>query len=171
MFHSAKIFLKCKTDYLFYYSSEITANEGHFILSFAKTFAMKNLIYISAFTLLIACQPSQKDADQAQKEEQAYQAPSHHSATLTAVFDAHGGYEQWSKMKSLSYTKGDESTITNLQNRQIRLESPDQTIGFDGNDVWITPDSVDVSRARFYHNLYFYFYAMPFVVGDPGAFY
>ena len=28
-----------------------------------------------------------------------------------------------------------------------------------------------IERARFYHNLYFYFYAMPFVLGDPGITY
>lgn len=93
----------------------------------------------------------------------------HHIESLTEVFDAHGGYQLWSSMKSLSYEKGDESTVTNLQNRKIRVESPEQTFGFDGEDVWVLPDSADASRARFYHNLYFYFYAMPFVVGDPGA--
>ncbi|WP_370088120.1 DUF6503 family protein [Ekhidna sp.] len=130
---------------------------------------MKNLTYLAIVMLIAACQPGKK-AEENQTEEVAYQAPEHHSESLTKVLDAHGGYELWSKMKSLSYTKGDEYTITNLQNRKIRLETPEQTIGFDGKEVWVTPDTVDASRARFYHNLYFYFYAMPFVVGDPGAF-
>lgn len=131
---------------------------------------MKKLTYLAIFAMAIACQPtSQKES--AETEAPAYEAPAHHTASLTKVFDAHGGYEQWSKMKSLSYLKGEESTITNLQNRKIRLESPKQTIGFDGQEVWVTPDSVETGRARFYHNLFFYFYAMPFVVGDPGAFY
>lgn len=131
---------------------------------------MKNLIYLAFSILIAACQPGKK-TEVKQTEEVTFQAPEHHSTTLTKVLDAHGGYEQWSKMKSLSYTKGEESTITNLLNRKIRVESPDQTIGFDGTNVWMTPDTVDASRARFYHNLYFYFYAMPFVVGDPGAYY
>ena len=131
---------------------------------------MKKLTYPAILAIAIACQPTaQKES--AGAEAPAYEAPAHHSAALTKVFDAHGGYEQWSKMKSLSYLKGEESTITNLQNRKIRLESPKQTIGFDGQEVWVTPDSVETGRARFYHNLFFYFYAMPFVVGDPGAFY
>ena len=132
---------------------------------------MKNLIYLTGVLVLWSCQPSQKQAKSEEKEAQKYETPAHHTEALTKVFEAHGGYEQWSNMKSLSYLKGDESTITNLQNRQIRLESPTQVIGFDGENVWVTPDSVDASRARFYHNLYFYFYAMPFVVGDPGAYY
>lgn len=120
--------------------------------------------------LVVSCQPSKK-AEEQQDKEPLYEAPDHHSESLTEVFKAHGGYEQWSKMKTLSYLKGEESTIVNLQNRKIRLESPSQIIGFDGTDVWVTPDSVDAGRARFYHNLFFYFYTMPFVVGDPGAFY
>ena len=132
---------------------------------------MKKFLYSSLVTFLFACQPTQKQAEEPKQGEFTYTKPSHHSDTLTKVFNAHGGYEQWSKMKSLSYIKGEESTITNLQNRKIRLESPSQTIGFDGSEVWVTPDTVDASRARFYHNLYFYFYSMPFVVGDPGAFY
>ncbi len=132
---------------------------------------MKKLTYLASIVILIACQPSQKQEEAPQEIIQEYKQPAHHSDNLNKVFNAHGGYEQWSKMRSLSYVKGDESTITNLQNRKIRLESPKQTIGFDGSEVWVTPDSVDASRARFYHNLYFYFYAMPFVVGDPGAYY
>lgn len=131
---------------------------------------MKNLIYLIALAILAACQPATQ-TESAEQDTPAYQKPNHHSESLSKVIDAHGGYEQWSKMKSLSYLKGDESTVTNLQNRKIRLESPKQTIGFDGTDVWVTPDSVDTKRTRFYHNLFFYFYAMPFVVGDPGAYY
>ena len=32
----------------------------------------------------------------------------------------------------------------------------------------MAPDSLDAGRARFFHNLYFYFYAMPFVFADNG---
>lgn len=131
---------------------------------------MKYLTLLVSAIMIIACQP-QKQSEETDVSAQQYEAPKHHSLSLTKVLDAHGGYEQWSKMKSLSYVKGEESTITNLQNRKIRLESPKQIIGYDGTDVWVTPDTADASRARFYHNLYFYFYAMPFVVGDPGAFY
>ncbi|WP_420576467.1 DUF6503 family protein [Ekhidna sp.] len=131
---------------------------------------MKNLTYLAIALLIVACQPA-KRGEEKPNEEASYRAPDHHSASLTKVLDAHGGYEQWSKMKSLSYSKGNEFTITNLRNRKILVESPNQTIGFDGTDVWVSPDSMDASRARFYHNLFFYFYSMPFVVGDPGAFY
>lgn len=132
---------------------------------------MKNLTFLGIILLAVACKPAAQKEAAEEVQTPAYEKPAHHSELLTKVFDAHGGHEQWSKMKSLSYLKGEESTVTNLQNRKIRLESPKQTIGFDGKDVWIAPDTLDTSRARFYHNLYFYFYAMPFVVGDPGAYY
>ncbi|MEQ9402086.1 MAG: DUF6503 family protein [Cyclobacteriaceae bacterium] len=132
---------------------------------------MKYLITsIIIISLATGCQPNQP-AENAGAEEVTPAPTEHHSENLAKIFEAHGGFQKWASMKQLSYTKGGESTITNLSNRKIRLVSEKQTIGFDGENVWITPDSVDAGRARFYHNLYFYFYAMPFVVGDPGAFY
>lgn len=116
--------------------------------------------------LIASCQ-----SKTANTETTTYQDPAHHISALSDVFEAHGGYENWSRMNSLSYQKGEESTITDLKSRMIRVKSPERTIGFDGTDVWVTPDTVDASGARFRHNLYFYFYAMPFVVGDPGAYY
>lgn len=131
---------------------------------------MRKIVFLIGIVYLTACstntQQNNKEAGEA-----LYERPKHHSDRISEIFDAHGGFEKWSEMKSLSYIKGEESTVTNLQNRKIRLESPNQIIGFDGENVWISPDTLDASRARFYHNLYFYFYAMPFVVGDPGVFY
>ena len=131
---------------------------------------MRLFIFSLTICVLAACQPS-TNSSSSEKPISTYQSPAHHTELLSSVFDAHGGYEQWSNMKALSYSKGEEETITNLVNRKIRVSDPQRTIGYDGNEVWISPDSIDASRARFYHNLYFYFYAMPFVVGDPGAFY
>jgi predicted small secreted protein len=131
---------------------------------------MKKIVLLIWVMYLTACNTNTQNTKEG-KDVASYQAPSHHTESVTKIFEAHGSFEKWSSMKSLSYTKGEESNVTNLIDRKIRLESPTQTIGFDGENVWISPDSLDASRARFYHNLYFYFYAMPFVVGDPGVFY
>lgn len=131
---------------------------------------MRLFYFILLAVLFIACQKTQNSSTEIATTP-SVELPSHHSELLTKVFEAHGGYAQWNQMKSLSYKKGGESTITNLENRKIRVEDSERVIGFDGNAVWIQPDTIDASRARFYHNLYFYFYAMPFVVGDPGAYY
>ncbi|MFK7953459.1 MAG: DUF6503 family protein [Ekhidna sp.] len=132
---------------------------------------MRKILFLISVVSLMACNTNNSTKSENKVVEKAYEKPKHHSEGIDKVFEAHGGFEKWAEMKSLSYLKGEESTITNIQNRKIRLESPTQTIGFDGENVWIAPDTLDASRARFYHNLYFYFYAMPFVVGDPGVFY
>ena len=95
-------------------------------------------------------------------------------AELKPVFDAHGGLEKWNEMQALTYTfnRGDKVEVQkmDLRNRKARIEGKDYTIGFDGEEVWVAPnkDAYSGSSARFYHNLMFYFYAMPFVLADPG---
>lgn len=134
---------------------------------------MKTLTFAIALLLAVcACtkkQEQERDTADIQKKDAGLNA--HHSASIRKVFEAHGGFDKWSSMQGLSYRKNDEQTVTNLQNRKILVKSDEQTIGFDGAQVWYLPDSLESSRIRFYHNLYFYFYAMPFVVGDPGVYY
>lgn len=142
-----------------------------------KPVQMKKLtILLLLISVIISCQPKKEnESPEAEVALEPLIEPSintdHQSATIKKVFDAHGGFDKWTSMKALTYIKGDEKTVTNLQNRKILLETATQKIGFDGDQVWIAPDTLDAGRARFYHNLYFYFYAMPFVVGDPGIFY
>ncbi len=96
----------------------------------------------------------------------------HHSASITKVFDAHGGFGNWSEMKQLSYDMSNgQHHLIELQSRFTRIESENDTIGFDGNEVWVMPATANASRARMTYNLYFYFYAFPFVVGDQGVMY
>ncbi len=134
---------------------------------------MKKLVLLSLVVVLVACtQKPKEESPITQEEVEVVQVnDSHHSESIKKVFEAHGGYAGWASMGELSFKLGDEKHLTNLKNRKTLISSPKQTIGFDGKDVWVTPDSVDASRARFYHNLFFYFYSMPFVVGDPGVFY
>lgn len=96
---------------------------------------------------------------------------------LNRMFSAHGTYEYWDTMNQLSFDllkKGGatETHLVDLKSRKTLISSSKFTIGFDGNDVWMNAEGkFPVERARFYHNLYFYFYAMPFVLGDPGITY
>jgi hypothetical protein len=96
---------------------------------------------------------------------------------ITAVFDAHGGINTWNNMRNLCFTlekeQGNETHTTDLKSRKSRIETDKFTLGFDGEKVWLAQDSTyyQPSRARFYHNLMFYFYAMPFVLGDDGITY
>lgn len=93
--------------------------------------------------------------------------------SIGPLFAAHGGVAQWNKMNNLCFEiekpSGVETHCTDLKSRKTRIEHKDWTIGFDGTDVWLDQDSTYYKgNARFYHNLYFYFYAMPFIVSDPG---
>lgn len=96
---------------------------------------------------------------------------------INQMFNAHGSYLQWSKMHQLSFDlikkSGEKEThLIELKSRKSLITSSNFVIGFDGHDVWLNKESkFPATRARFYHNLYFYFYAMPFVLGDPGITY
>ncbi len=133
---------------------------------------MKNLIAVCFLSLMIACE-GKKQEQPIETVEAAPQVDytAHHIPEITKVFDAHGGYDTWSSLKMLSYEMGGSTTLTELQNRYARIESEEQTVGFDGENVWVYPASEDADRQRMRYNLMFYFYAFPFVVGDPGVIY
>ena len=102
--------------------------------------------------------------------------PTNLPAELIAGLNAHGGLGAWSKMKMMEYTLGEgdaaETHLINLANRKTLISQKDFQIGFDGQEVWVAPNKnayrEGKSSARFYHNLNFYFFAMPFVLADPG---
>lgn len=114
--------------------------------------------------------PEQVQADINSENEKAF------PVVLNKVFEAHGGLETWQKMNNLCFelekSDGVEVHTTDLNSRESRIEGENFTIGFDGKNVWkVDPENTFKGNARFYHNLMFYFYAMPFIISDPGAFY
>lgn len=93
--------------------------------------------------------------------------------TIGPLIMAHGGLERWEQMQNLCFEiekpSGTEVHSTDLKSRKTRIEHQDWVIGFDGEQVWLDQEEeVYKGNARFYHNLYFYFYAMPFILTDPG---
>ena len=100
-------------------------------------------------------------------------------STISNVFKAHGGLDTWNNMGSLAFgmQKGEdmEMTTTALKSRKSLIETTSHKLGFDGNDVWLqnkdTATYKGKARAKFYYNLMFYFYAMPFVLADDGISY
>lgn len=131
---------------------------------------MKKLLLLSLSILVMAC-GGKKTESTSEVQETPQTNTSHHSASIAKVFDAHGGFDQWNSLKALSYDNGGQHTLVELQNRYTRIESENQTVGFDGSKVWVNPPSENASRQRMRYNLMFYFYAFPFVVGDPGIIY
>lgn len=97
--------------------------------------------------------------------------------TITKVFDAHGGIDQWNKMKTLSFSikrdGGNEVTTTDLKSRMELITTPNYKMGYDGNNLWLKENEgfTFKSDPKFYKGLYMYFYAMPFIVGDSGIIY
>ncbi|MBV7267908.1 DUF4292 domain-containing protein [Winogradskyella luteola] len=97
--------------------------------------------------------------------------------SITKVFDAHGGIDNWNKMKTLSFTmekpNGKEVTTTNLQTRAELIDTPTYTMGYDGNNLWVNEKDENEYKgnAKFYKGLMMYFYAMPFIIGDDGIIY
>lgn len=91
---------------------------------------------------------------------------------LARVFEAHGGYAKWQAIKSMSYTLSDgvQEWIA-MPERKILVKAADRSIGYDGQQLWVAPDSASDAGARFRHSLFFYFFNMPFVLGDPGISY
>ncbi|WP_040279044.1 DUF6503 family protein [Psychroserpens damuponensis] len=93
---------------------------------------------------------------------------------ISKVFKTHGGIDTWKSMKTLKFTidkeSGTEITTTDLNNRFSLIETPAYNIGYDGKDAWLLKKQDDVGnvKPKFYYNLMFYFYAMPFVLADDG---
>ncbi|WP_396634944.1 hypothetical protein [Maribacter sp. R86514] len=94
-------------------------------------------------------------------------------AELNKVFEAHGGLNAWKGYKTLNFEmpneKFNELQTIDLHKRFDKISTPAYTIGFDGAEVWLLDNTGDYEgKPKFYHNLMFYFYAMPFVLSDDG---
>ena len=89
---------------------------------------------------------------------------------ITKVLDKHGGLNNWRALRQLSFTKGNEVHTIDLHSRKSLITAENYTIGNNGKDVWLQQKDSTSFRGNkdFYHNLFFYFYAMPFVLADNG---
>lgn len=92
------------------------------------------------------------------------------------VLDAHGGLERWREMRQLEFDLYSDTTfvdhqVIDLYNRKVLISNDLYTIGYNGDEVWYTgkENAFPGGSARFYHNLQFYFFALPFVFADPGV--
>ena len=113
----------------------------------------------------------------AREAQQASQMPDARPSTpLDAVLAAHGGLDTWDQYRQVEFDVFVNDTLVDhqlvdLQTRKVLITADAYTIGFDGKEVWVTPDkeAYKGNSARFYHNLQFYFFAIPFVLADPGT--
>lgn len=130
---------------------------------------MKYYALLLFLSLAIACKEAPRDPGQPDLSLSEVTDTPKYPEPLQKVFEAHGGLDQWKKMRTLSFQMGDETHTTDLYSRADRIESPSFALGFDGQEVWLAdPEKAYEGDPVFYHNLMFYFYAMPFVLSDDG---
>ena len=138
------------------------------------------LPFLFLIILVFSCKENKNDnfvEKTDDKSERLDVTTSIYPKNLSKVFDAHGGLSKWNEMQTLTFTvakeSGDEITTTDLKNRKSLIQMPKHSIGFDGEHVWITNNDETEYKGdpKFYYNLMFYFYAMPFVIADDGIIY
>ncbi|MBU2526421.1 MAG: hypothetical protein KKC03_07460 [Bacteroidetes bacterium] len=139
----------------------------------AKTNLLSLLFVLIGF---VSCQDNNKKTQVLEKTEEEIVVNRMFPANIDRVFEAHGGYAHWAQQQYLTFTlpkpDGNEIHQIDLRSRKDRIHTDKFSLGFDGEEVWIKQDSTYFGgNPRFYHNLMFYFYAMPFVLGDPGVIY
>lgn len=138
----------------------------------------KMMFFLVVATFALSCKETTQQPTITTPTPEVTEAPEKEYPTaMAAVFKAHGGIDTWNNMNQLSFTlekeTGNEVHTVDLKSRKVTVKTDQYTIGFDGEKVWLAQDSTyfQPERARFYHNLMFYFYAMPFVLGDDGITY
>jgi hypothetical protein len=132
---------------------------------------MKKVFLLLAIVILVSCKNEAKKG--VKKEVVKEIKKENFPDELAKVFAKHGGINTWRKAQVLSFNKGEEVHTTDLHSRKIVINSPKYSLGFDGNEVWLDEEKEGNYKGNkdFYYNLYFYFYAMPFVLADNGITY
>ncbi len=143
---------------------------------------MRLLFLICLSAMLFSCndsttsKPTNSESEEVSSEVSTAAVTRMFPKGVGPIFEAHGGIANWDRMNNLCFqiekASGVETHSTDLKSRKTRIEHENWTIGYNGQDVWLDQETEAYKgNARFYHNLYFYFYAMPFIVSDPGITY
>ncbi|WP_299112878.1 DUF6503 family protein [uncultured Winogradskyella sp.] len=138
---------------------------------------MKQLIFLLVIVLISCKNEAKVESTEIKSVTTEDITTSIYPEPITKVFDAHGGIDNWNKMKTLSFTmekpNGKEVTTTNLKTRAELIDTPTYAMGYNGEDLWVSEKDGNEYKgnARFYKGLMMYFYAMPFIVGDDGIIY
>ena len=136
-----------------------------------KHYSLLGLIIL----LLLSCGPKQQPSEAQEAVEVVEKEEV--SGVLKPYLEAHGGIDRWRSFGTLSYEvlqgEAREKHLFDLYSRKVLLEKEEiYQLGFDGKDVWVSPGLAAFDRnypPRFYHNLLFYFFSLPFVYADPGV--
>lgn len=135
----------------------------------------KSALLLFTVVLFFSCKQDTKTLDY--KEEILDVTTSIYPENISKIFDAHGGIDKWNTFKKM-YFEIEKPTINDkydvaLKSRKSLITSEHHLLGYDGENVWIK--NLDTTQykgnAKFFYNLMFYFYAMPYVLGDDGIHY
>ena len=129
---------------------------------------MKNLcISFAVLLLVISCKPKEE------KIEAKVDVYKNYPEAIVKILKKHGGLSAWNNARVLSFKKGEETHTVDLHSRKSLVQGNNYALGFNGKKAWLQEkDSGNFKgNPEFYHNLYFYFYAMPFVLADNGIVY
>ncbi|TJY36285.1 DUF6503 family protein [Pontimicrobium aquaticum] len=134
---------------------------------------MKKTLFITlVFIAFVSCKQNPKIENY--KATELNVTTSIYPESIAKVFDAHGGIDTWNAMEGMYYEIEKPNTNDTydiaLKSRKSLITSEHHLLGFDGEYVWLKNlDTVAYkSNPKFFYNLMFYFYAMPFVLGDDG---
>ena len=139
-------------------------------LNWTNKMRYSGVIILLVWILFSCSSPEQEQQAEQVKPQETVRTD--YPKTMQMIWNAHGGLEQWRNMKSLYFEiPGDpenERNYVQLKDRRDRIEGNNYTMGYDGDQVWLEADTTYKGNAEFYHNLNFYFFAMPFVLADDG---
>ena len=132
---------------------------------------MKKIVFIIALVFVISCK--KETTKEIKKEAVVEKTKELFPKELGKVFTRHGGIDNWRKQKVISFNKGEEVHTVDLHSRKTVINHPNYSLGFNGKEVWLEEEKKGTfkSNPKFYYNLFFYFYAMPFVLADEGIIY
>lgn len=93
------------------------------------------------------------------------------------LLDAHGDWSKWINAKGFSYAMIHETTLEwenhyiSLPDQKVRIDADLFQIGYDGEKSWVSPNRQSFSgqSVRFYQNLYFSFFSLPYSLTAPGV--
>ncbi|MCL6265366.1 DUF6503 family protein [Flagellimonas myxillae] len=138
---------------------------------------MKKTTILALILIIASCKPESK------KEESKTIEPTvetrqvrNYPKLLADIFTAHGGLDAWKSQRTLTFElpmeDAKEKHTIDLRSRKDRVDTEQISMGSDGKAVWLMDTEGQYKGdAVFYHNLMFYFYAMPFVLADDGIVY
>jgi len=146
-----------------------------------KAFILRTLFLAISTLAITSCGAPATEANEPEPAAETIASTEGMPDDFVATLNVHGGLDNWKSFRQLGYAmprgEGHETQLVDLYDRREYIKQPVSDggdpieMGFDGENVWVTADTTYKGNPMFYKNLMFYFYAMPWVLADPGIVY